>query len=259
MNTSTGWIKLYRGLSAWEWWDDPVMVKAFIAILFLCSSDQTSWHGVPLRAGEFVTSIGHLAQYLNVSFKQTRTILQRLQMTGEISIRTTNRCSIIYVVNWNLYQDQIQNDANEQEKSTEKGNPQVAEDKQETLDLFDDKANKGQTEEVAETPKKTSVFPFETFWEMYGKKRDRKKSEVAYARITEKERAKIKEHLPRYVESTPDVMYRKNPLTYIHGACWNDEIATKQSNTQDRNGVIHGYQFSDNESGTGTPDWMKTK
>lgn len=253
MNHSNGWIKLYRDLAAWEWWDDPVMVKAFVAILILCSSEQTSWHGTQLRAGEFVTSINHLAVLLNVSIKKVRTILNRLQRTGEITVKTTNRCSIICVTNWNLYQN---DDASETEKETKKGNLQAIETKQDELDLFDDAANEGQAEDnqdqADQKPEKPSVFPFDAFWEMYGKKTDRKKCEVAYARIKEQERAKIKEHLPRYVEATPNKMYRKNPLTYLHGACWNDEIQKQQ---QDRNGVLHGYGFSENESGTGKQDW----
>jgi hypothetical protein len=32
---------------------------------------------------------------------------------------------------------------------------------------------------------------------------------------------------PAYVESTPDKAYRKDPLTYLNGKCWNDEIIMK--------------------------------
>jgi hypothetical protein len=32
------------------------------------------------------------------------------------------------------------------------------------------------------------------------------------------------EHLELYVRSTPDIQYRKNPLTYLNSESWNNEI-----------------------------------
>lgn len=29
--------------------------------------------------------------------------------------------------------------------------------------------------------------------------------------------------MPRYVAATPERRYRKNPLTYLNGKCWQDE------------------------------------
>lgn len=72
-----------------------------------------------------------------------------------------------------------------------------------------------------------SCFPFEEFWEMYGKKVDRKKCEVRYSYIKEKERSEISKKLPEYIKATPNLAYRKNPLTWLNGACWNDKISDK--------------------------------
>lgn len=71
-----------------------------------------------------------------------------------------------------------------------------------------------------------SIFGFDEFWDAYGKKVERAKCEKMYAKIKESDRAKIKEHVPKYVAATPEVQYRKNPQTYINGKCWNDEIIT---------------------------------
>lgn len=75
-----------------------------------------------------------------------------------------------------------------------------------------------------------SVFEFEAFWNAYGKKIDRTKCEKIYAKIREPDRAIIAERLPAYVKSTPDVMYRKNPQTWLNGKCWNDEIISGGGN-----------------------------
>ena len=99
-----GWIKLYRGFLAWEWWDDPVMVKSFVAILLMANSEPTTWHGHVIQTGEFVTSISRLSEFLKISVKKTRTVLERLKMTGEIETITSKKNTVIRVKNWGFYQ-----------------------------------------------------------------------------------------------------------------------------------------------------------
>ena len=71
---------------------------------------------------------------------------------------------------------------------------------------------------------KNTCLNFDTFWELYGKKEGRKKCELAYKKIKESDREIIKSCVSKYVLSTPEVKFRKNPLTYLNGEHWNDEI-----------------------------------
>lgn len=66
---------------------------------------------------------------------------------------------------------------------------------------------------------------FEAFWSMYDKKTGRKACQAKWRRLSAKARKLIMEHLPHYVEMTPDVEFRKNPLTYLNGAYWLDDVA----------------------------------
>ena len=79
-------------------------------------------------------------------------------------------------------------------------------------------------EVVKEYNDSESVFPFKTFWETYGKCADRRWCEIRYQKIKEEDRAKIKVHLPRYVASTPDKSFRKDPLKYLAKMAWDNEI-----------------------------------
>jgi hypothetical protein len=65
---------------------------------------------------------------------------------------------------------------------------------------------------------------FEKFWNAYGKKVDRVKCEKAWNKLTKDEIEKINTTVESYVKSKPDVQYRKNPLTYLNGKCFNDEL-----------------------------------
>ncbi len=65
---------------------------------------------------------------------------------------------------------------------------------------------------------------FEKFWNAYGKKVDRVKCEKAWKKLNKQEIEKILETINRYVGANPDIQYRKNPLTYLNGKCFNDEL-----------------------------------
>ena len=73
-------------------------------------------------------------------------------------------------------------------------------------------------------PERGSVFPFEEFWRIYDKKLERARCLRKYAAIPERDRGLIRQKLPAYVEATPDPQYRKNPLSWLNGQCWLDEM-----------------------------------
>jgi len=85
------------------------------------------------------------------------------------------------------------------------------------------KGNSADAENAAEPL--VMVWPsFDDWWEAYGKKVDRPKCEKKWKKISQEAREKIMDHVPRYVASTPEVRYRKNPLTYLNSESWNNEI-----------------------------------
>lgn len=79
--------------------------------------------------------------------------------------------------------------------------------------------------------KEYTNWAFLTFWEMYGKPVDKKKCLEKFDKLEVWEWEKIFFHVPEYVKSTHDVQYRKNPLTYLHGKCWNDGVVRTNHNT----------------------------
>ena len=83
-------------------------------------------------------------------------------------------------------------------------------------------------------------FPFDEFWETYNKKNDREACEKKFKKLSENEKELIWGHVPKYVSSTPDKQYRKNPATYLNNKCWNDEITLKNGS--------NGQQTTSSES-----------
>jgi len=66
------------------------------------------------------------------------------------------------------------------------------------------------------------IFPFEDFWRQYGKKESRFKAEEKYNKLLPAEKLKIKDTLAQYIKDTPDVKFRKHPLTYLNSRTWMD-------------------------------------
>lgn len=74
---------------------------------------------------------------------------------------------------------------------------------------------------------------FLKFWDIFGKKVDKTKCEKAWNKIPVKQHLEIIEKAMIYVTATPDIKYRKNPLTWLNGKCWEDEIEeVKPTNTK---------------------------
>lgn len=72
---------------------------------------------------------------------------------------------------------------------------------------------------------------FESFWLVYDKNVGKELSQKVWNSLTQPEKEAIMLSLPRYVESTPDKVYRKNPLTYLNGKHWEDEIVDRKTNS----------------------------
>nr|MBE6784154.1 hypothetical protein [Oscillospiraceae bacterium] len=111
-NTLNGFIKLHRKLVAWGWYKDDVVKGVFIHLLLTANFRETSWRDVVLKKGQLVTSYQSLADDIGHSVQEVRTAIKKLKSTGEITITSTNKYSLITVVNWEDYQLFDENETN---------------------------------------------------------------------------------------------------------------------------------------------------
>ena len=89
---------------------------------------------------------------------------------------------------------------------------------------------------------------FERFWELYDKKVGKAKAKAKFLKLSKADKEKIFSTLKQYVENTPNPTYRKDPLTYLNGECWNDEIIPRderQSQTPGNSRPVDHSQFRD--------------
>lgn len=99
-----GWIKLHRKFSEWEWYGKSEMVHLFIHLLLNASHKDISWRGIELKRGELICGRKEISQATGISEQTIRTCLSKLKLTNEITIKSTNKFSIVTVCNYDDYQ-----------------------------------------------------------------------------------------------------------------------------------------------------------
>jgi hypothetical protein len=74
-----------------------------------------------------------------------------------------------------------------------------------------------------------TCFSFESFWNLYPNKNNKKGCESKYKKLTETQRAKISATLPSFLAYKPFASYTPpHPLTYLNQERWEDEIKVKE-------------------------------
>ena len=108
-----GWIKLYRKLSEWEWFNISEMVHLFIYLLLNANHEKGEWRGIIVERGQIITGRNTLTEKTGITQQTIRTCLNRLKSTNEITITSTNKYSIITICNYESYQGCV-NGSNQQ-------------------------------------------------------------------------------------------------------------------------------------------------
>jgi hypothetical protein len=190
-----GWIKLHRKITKWEWYDDGNTFRLFMHLLLMANHQDGSWHGISIKRGQHLTGRKKLAKALKLGERSIRTSLNNLKSTNEVTIQTTNRYSIITVVNYNAYNDKDIDDDQPSDQPAANNRPTT--DQQPTT-------NKNEKNEKNEKEVK-AMQDFEEFWKAYparnGKKVEKASSFVRYKAMPLKDRPAIMTAVKNYTNS----------------------------------------------------------
>lgn len=106
---NTGWIKLYRKSMESTVWKNPVvwMIWSWILLKANHGSVKLPFNGsdIELTEGQFITGINKaLGEMPSLTAQKYRTAIGYLKLTGRITIKTTNKFSLITIVKWEVHQ-----------------------------------------------------------------------------------------------------------------------------------------------------------
>lgn len=110
-----GYVKLWRKSIHNGWLQNHRLWVFWSYCLLRANHKETKvkigFQEITLKPGQFIFGRRVTAEELNMSERQIRTALAFLKKAGNVTSKTTNKFSIITIVNWHTYQSgEIQND-----------------------------------------------------------------------------------------------------------------------------------------------------
>jgi len=120
-----GFIKIYRSLLQWEWYEDINTTRLFIHCLLMANWEDKNWQGLLIKRGSFVTSINKLSKETGLTVQQTRTAINKLKSTCNITSKTTSKYTVISIQNYDKLQENNKQITNEQQTNNTQVNKQI--------------------------------------------------------------------------------------------------------------------------------------
>lgn len=90
--------------------------------------------------------------------------------------------------------------------------------------------------------KESNIYTFDSFWDAYDKKIDRKKCEAKWNRLPVKDKEAILQFIPIYQAHQPDEKYRKNPYTFLNSEIWTEDWNNYQPKSENNDSSNDFYQ-----------------
>lgn len=115
-----GYVKLYRSLLKWEWYDDVNTKVVFLHLLLTVSIEDSRWHGTVIRRGSRVSSYAVLAKETRLSVDMVRTAIKHLESTGEVTRYKYPKYTVFAINNFDKFQSVPSN-----VPGSSQGNPKV--------------------------------------------------------------------------------------------------------------------------------------
>ena len=85
-----GFIKLYRKMLEWGWYDDGPTKDVFIHLLLIASYEDKFYRGILLERGQVVTTVKEMEVKLGLTTRQIRTALSKLISTNEVTKKSVD-------------------------------------------------------------------------------------------------------------------------------------------------------------------------
>jgi len=116
-------ITIDRKILKWEWYQDVKVFHLFLYFLLRANWEDGRWKGIEVKRGQLITGRLKLSKDTGLSEREIRTCQEKLKTTGEITIKSTSKYSLITICKYDFYQNKYdkadqQNDHHIDQQST---------------------------------------------------------------------------------------------------------------------------------------------
>ena len=99
------WYKLNRDFLQWEWYKREGAVQIYLFLLLNANYEPKNWEGITIERGQVVTSVSKICEGTGLSTRKTRTLLKHFEKSQFLTIKSTNKYSIITICDYDSYAD----------------------------------------------------------------------------------------------------------------------------------------------------------
>lgn len=241
---NSGWIKLHRQLLNWEWYSDVNVRLLFIHLLLKANYEDSNYKGLPVKRGQVIVGRKETPMEVGISAQQYRTALNKLKSTNEITIKATNKFSIVTLLNYSVYQDNNSEDnqqvTNNPTINQPTSNQQVTTSKEE--------------QELKKNKEKNTQNFFTKFYSEYPVHKSKVKAKQKFCVLLKnsKEPEKLFEQIMQGVRNynalikteNTEARFIKHPPTWLNDGCWEDEQRGGQKSTPLIKPTIESNRYS---------------
>jgi len=236
----SGWIKLHRGLTEWEWYTDANTMRVFIHCLLKANHTDKKWRGHDIKRGQFIGSYDSVAKDLNLTVSKVRTSLNKLKLTGEMTIKGGNQHTVFTIENYDSYQslaDESQTDDKRMTIKSQTDDNQIAATK--NLKNLENEKNDKNTVEIA----------FDIFYSAGLVKKSKQAALKSFTSIckngkkTPEEIANtLAEDIKKRITAKQFGIDQLHPSTYLNGRRWEDEITVSNKTEMKHTFDVNDYE-----------------
>ena len=98
-------ITVDRKILKWEWYQDVKVFHLFLYFLLRANWEDGRWKGIEVKRGQLITGRLQLSKDTGLSEREIRTCQNKLKTTGEVTIKSTSKYSIITICKYDVYQN----------------------------------------------------------------------------------------------------------------------------------------------------------
>lgn len=110
-----GWIMSHRSKLDWEWFTDYKTAHLFEYLLLSASHNRFKFKGTTFNAGQLPFGLSVASERSGLSVQMIRTSLKKLELTGEITKKSSTQGTVITILNWDKYQGKTTEVTNDQQ------------------------------------------------------------------------------------------------------------------------------------------------
>lgn len=235
-------IKLYDKILEWEWHDSPSTMALFVYLLLKANYKDIEYRGGVIKRGQLLTSLSKISTNTGLTIQQTKTALQHLISTGEVTNESSRQSRIITIVKYDEYQNITNKSTNDQQTINKRPNNQTTNDLTTSIEYIEDIEKIEKTEHNTPPSREAGSLEqdFEDFWKEYPKKVAKQDALKSWKKLKPSGKlfSDIMIALAKWKMSESwnrdEGKYIPYPASWLNGRRWEDEVPSSRPAPKER-------------------------